>query len=54
KQKKTHSTSEHSKADTSMPTNEEKELPKNLDTSAEPDALKEQKDRISGDGKDPN
>ncbi|MCI37081.1 hypothetical protein A2U01_0058305, partial [Trifolium medium] len=50
-QKRTHSTSEHSTADTSMPINEEKELPKNLGTSAEPDASKEPTDRISGDSK---
>ncbi|MCI63064.1 hypothetical protein A2U01_0084321, partial [Trifolium medium] len=37
-----------------MPTNEEVELPKNLDTSAELAASKEHKDRISGDSKDPN
>ncbi|MCI50860.1 hypothetical protein A2U01_0072104, partial [Trifolium medium] len=32
KHKKTHSTSDRSIADTSIPTNEEEELPKNLDT----------------------
>ncbi|MCI59422.1 hypothetical protein A2U01_0080677, partial [Trifolium medium] len=54
KQKRAHSASDHSKADTSMPTNEEEDLPKNLGTSAKLDASKEPTDRISVDSKDPN
>ncbi|MCI23123.1 hypothetical protein A2U01_0044301, partial [Trifolium medium] len=49
KQKKTHFTSDHSIADTSMPTHEEKNLPKSLDSSAEPDASKDPTNRLSGD-----
>ncbi|MCI39022.1 hypothetical protein A2U01_0060251, partial [Trifolium medium] len=49
KQKKTHSTSGHSIADTSMPTHEEKNLPKSLGSSAEPDASKDPTNRLSGD-----
>ncbi|MCI47738.1 hypothetical protein A2U01_0068980, partial [Trifolium medium] len=53
KHKKTHSTSDHSMADTSIPANKEEELPKNVDTDVGLDASNVPTDRTSGDNTDP-